>query len=132
MSTWTPEQKEAAVKHYLQICEDEYETDEQRAENATEIVKTVADALDKTVNGTRLQLSKAEVYIPQKPKASAAKGGAKKGGAKLSKADQIAELKSTILSATAEGTEVDDAILDKLTGKAAAHLAELFLATQGV
>jgi hypothetical protein len=132
MATWTQEDKDLAVKLYTEICENEHETDEQRAENATAIVSRVAEQIEKTLNGTRIQLSKAGVYIAQKPKASAAKAGAaKSAGTKLSKADQIQALKDNILAATPEGTELDDTVLDKLTGKAAAHLAELFLATQG-
>lgn len=133
MSTWTPEEKALAVKLYQEICENEYETDEQRSENATAIVSQVAEQLEgKTVNGVRVQLSTAKVYIAQKPKAkAAAAGGAKAGGTRATKADQIQALKDVIVVACAEGTELDDAILDKLTGKAAAHLTELFIATQG-
>jgi hypothetical protein len=131
MSAWTQKQKETALARYLEICESEYETDEQRAENATEIVKQIAEELDKTVNGTRIILHKSDKYIPQKSKAAPAKTGAKTGGSKMSKADQIQALKDVIIASTPEGTELDDTVLDKLTGKAAAYFTELFLATKG-
>lgn len=134
MSAWSKDQKELAVSLYKEICENEYETDELRAENATAIVEQVAEQIEgKTVNGTRLILNKAGVYIAQKPKTAPAKAGgaAKSGAAKLSKADQIQALKDTIRDSVTEGVELDDTILDKLTGKAAAHFTDLFLATQG-
>lgn len=129
--SWTDDQKTQAVTIYTRILENEYETDEQRAENATEIVKQVVDELGdgKTINGVRRILSQAGVYIAQKPKTSntGANSGAKSGGAKLSKADQIQALKDAVLDAVPEGTELDNAIFDKFTGKAAAHLTELFV-----
>lgn len=130
--SWTPEEKEQAVKLYNEICENEHETDDQRAENATAIVARVAEELEKTVNGTRIVLSNAKVYIAQKTKTAPKAAGGKTGGAaKMSKADQIQALKDVITAATPEGTELDATILDKLTGKAAAYFTELFLATQG-
>lgn len=132
MSAWNQEDRDLALARYLEICENEYSTDEERAEHSTEIVKRIADELDKAVNGTRIILHNSGKFIPQKSKAAKASGGASKsGGVKLSKADQIQALKDVILTATPEGTELDDAILDKLTGKAAAYFTELFLATQG-
>ena len=131
--SWTPDLKEQAIALYNEICENEYETDEERSENSTAIVSRVAEKVGKTVNGTRLILKNGTEYHPQKPKTAtkAAGTGAAKGAAKMSKADQIQALKDVILTATPEGTELDATILDKLTGKAAAYFTDLFLATQG-
>lgn len=132
MSSWTNEEKELAVAVYTQILENDYETDEQRAENSTAIVERVKEHLPgKTVNGIRLILRKADVYIAQTPKASASANKAKTGGTKMSKADQIQALKDVIRDNTPEGTEIDEEVFNKLTGKAAAHLTELFIATAG-
>lgn len=128
--SWTEDQKANAIAIYQRICESEYETDDQRAENATAILERVKDELgdNKTINGVRRILGAASVYIAQKPKAKAsASGGAKSGGTKMSKADQIQALKDAVRDSTPEGTELDDSIFDKLTGKAAAHFTELFL-----
>tara|TARA_Y100001938_G_scaffold134347_1_gene194697 strand:- start:689 stop:1093 length:405 start_codon:yes stop_codon:yes gene_type:complete len=131
--SWSNEQKQKAVEIYQRICESEYQTDDERAENATAILEQVKDELgeDKTVNGVRRILGAAKVYIAQKPKAKAATAS-KSTGTKMSKADQIQALKDAVRDAVPEGTELDEAIFDKLTGKAAAHFTELFvLANQG-
>lgn len=105
---WTDELKEKAVKMYL----DSGPT----PENSMEIVKEVAEELDKTPNGVRRILSNAEVYV----KKEAATGKAETGDKpkKVSKADAVAGLK-TIIEST--GQEVDDDVISKMTGKAALY-----------
>lgn len=124
MSTqWTPELKEKVIQMYKDAGP--------TPENSTEIVKEIAEELELTANGVRMVLIQAEVYVK---KDVAAAGGASKtatgtktasgtGTKRVSKEDSIKALKDKIEAA---GKEVDDEILDKLTGKAAVYLASLF------
>lgn len=124
MSQWTPELKEKVIAMYQEKGP--------TAENSTEIVKELADELELTANGVRMVLIQAGVYV--KKEVAASTGTAKTGSAggktssgtgskRVSKEDSIAALKAKIEAA---GKEVDDEILDKLTGKAAVYLASLF------
>ena len=123
MSQWTPELKEKVIAMYQEKGP--------TAENSTEIVKELADELELTANGVRMVLIQAGVYV--KKEVAASTGTATKtttgtktagtGAKRVSKEDSIAALKAKIEAA---GKEVDDEILDKLTGKAAVYLASLF------
>jgi len=85
-------------------------------------VKEVANDFDKTPNGVRMVLSRANVYV-RKENATASKSGSSEGGAKrVNKAEAIATLKSAI---EALGKTVDDDICDRLTGKAAVYITTL-------
>jgi len=112
MSTaWTDELKQEVV--------DAYVAKEPTPENSMDIVKALAEEYEKTPNGIRMILSSAGVYV----KKEAATPAAKKEGTgtpRVNKAQAIADLAAAI---TAGGAEVDDEILNKLTGKAAAYLA---------
>lgn len=120
---WTEEQKQKAV--------DLYAAENPTPETSTEIIKSIAEQLEQTPNGVRMILIQAGVYVK---KAEAAATDAKKGatgskasgeakGTRVSKESQIKALKDLI---TAKGGTVDDEILDKLTGKAAAYLVAQF------
>lgn len=125
MSQWTPELKEKVIAMYQEKGP--------TAENSTEIVKELADELELTANGVRMVLIQAGVYV--KKEVAASTGAATKTGSaggktssgtgskRVSKEDSIAALKAKIEAA---GKDVDDEILDKLTGKAAVYLASLF------
>lgn len=121
MSQWTPELREKVKEMYLER--------NPTPENSTEIVKEIAEELELTANGVRLVLTQAEVYVKKAATASATSsdkaGAATKstGTKRVSKEDSIQALKDKI---SAAGKEVDDEILDKLTGKAAVYLASLF------
>jgi hypothetical protein len=114
---WTDEKKAQVVKMY----EDANPT----PETSIEIVKQIAEEVEETPNGVRMILSKADVYV--KKEAGAATSGTSKasttGGTRVSKSDSIQGLKDAIASA---GLEVNDEILDKLTGKQAVYLTEVF------
>ena len=119
---WTDEQKEAAKQAYLDA--------NPTAENSSEIVKEIAENMEQSPNGVRMILIQAGVYV--KKDAAAAPAGkttpAKKEGTgttRVSKDTQIAELRAAI---EAKGAEVDDEILTKLTGKAAAYFAKVLAA----
>lgn len=123
MSSWTPELKQKAI--------DLYQEKGPTAENSTELVKEIADELELTANGVRMVLIQAGVYVKKEAASSGteAKGSATgktssgTGSKRVSKEDSINALKDKIRAA---GKDVDDEILDKLTGKAAVYLASLF------
>lgn len=115
MSEWTDELKAEVVK--------EYENREPTPENSMNIVMELAEEYDKTPNGVRQILSKAGVYVKKTPSASTTKKSSGGGTPRVSKAEQIQALKDVITEA---GGEVEDEILDKLTGKAAAYLVSVF------
>jgi hypothetical protein len=115
-SEWTDELKAKVVKMY----EDSNPT----AENSMDIVKSIAEELDKTANGVRMILSKAGVYVKSTPKA-VDKGTGKSAEDKpkrTSKADAISALGDAIINA---GMTPDLEIISKLTGKAALYFAEV-------
>ena len=63
-------------------------------------------------------LTKAGVYIKKAPASGSAKASTNGGGGRVSKAAAIESLSAAISDA---GQEVDQEILDKLTGKAAVY-----------
>ncbi len=108
---WTDEAKAQAVEMYT--------AEEPTPENSMEIVKMVADELGESPNGVRMILTKAGVYVKKTPAVRASSGG---GGGRVSIADAQQSLKDAISDA---GAEADEAIIGKLTGKAAKYFAEL-------
>lgn len=116
---WTEEQKQEAITAY---------TDgNPTPENSTELIKGIAEDMEQSPNGVRMVLVQAGVYVKKDASAPAAPGKAKTGTAgdkapRVSKESQIAELRAII---EAKGAEVDDEILTKLTGKAAAYFAKV-------
>lgn len=120
MSEWTDELKAEVVEAYV--------AKNPTPENSMEIVKELAEQFDKTANGIRMILSKEEVYVKKTP-AAAEKKEAKSGGStRVSKADAIKALSDSI---SANGAEVDEEILSKLTGKAAMYLKGVIDAVAG-
>jgi hypothetical protein len=111
MSDWTDEEKAEVVT--------QYEDAKPTPETTMDIVKKLADDFDKTPNGIRMILSKANVYVTKAP---AAKADASDKPKRVSKADAIETLEAAI---TAAGKEVDSEITARLTGKAAVYFAEL-------
>lgn len=111
---WTDEQKEQAKQMYLD--------GNPTPENSTELIKQIADDLEQSPNGVRMVLTQAGVYVKKAPATSTTKTSTTKkdgeGSKRVSKEDQIAQLKAAI---EAKGAPVDDDILGKLTGKAAAY-----------
>lgn len=115
---WNDEKKQTAIDAYL--------AGEPTPENSTELIKEIAEDMQESANGVRMILVSAGVYV--KKDATASTGTKTKttaGGDKaprVSKESQIADLKAAI---EAKGAEVDDEILSKLTGKAAAYFAKV-------
>jgi transposase-like protein len=110
---WTDESKAEAVQMY--------QDSEPTPETSMEVVKEIADHLGESPNGVRMILTKAGVYVKKTP---AAKGtsGTSTGGGRVSVADAQAKLTSVLGDA---GQEVDEAIVSKLTGKAAVYFANV-------
>ena len=106
---WTDESKQEAVEMYNEA--------EPTPETSMEIVKDIAEHLGESPNGVRMILTKAGVYVKKSPATGAAKssGG---GSARVSKADAAEALKGALSDA---GQEIDDDIIDKLTGKASVY-----------
>ena len=106
---WTDESKQEAVEMYNDA--------EPTPETSMEIVKDIAEHLGESPNGVRMILTKAGVYVKKSPATGAAKssGG---GSARVSKADAAEALKGALSDA---GQEIDDDIIDKLTGKASVY-----------
>lgn len=102
--------------------------EEERPGVSMELVTEIAKEYKLTANGFRIKLAKAGLYIKKEAgKATAGTGGAKEktgGSARTSKAAAHAELLAAFSDAGLPAEELDSEIIDKLTGKAAAHLAE--------
>lgn len=96
------------------------------AKHSSEVVAEIAEAHGATTNGFRIKLSKDGVYV-KKEAAPVTKGksGESKGGARTSKATAHAELRAAFTDGGVSEDDIDAEIIDKLTGKAALHLAEL-------
>jgi hypothetical protein len=117
MSTaWTDELKQEVV--------DAYKAANPTPENSMDIVKQLAEDYEKTPNGIRMILTKAEVYI-KKAAAAAAPKKEGAGGARVNKAQAQADLTEAIV---ALNLEADAEIIEKLTGKAAVYLLSVIKA----
>lgn len=120
MAAWTEETKQQVI--------DMYEKAEPTPETSTEIIKDIAEEMDASPNGVRMILVQAGVYVkkeagaPAGAKGTKSSGGSGEGTKRVSKESQIAALKAAIENI---GATVDDEILDKLTGKAAAYFAQV-------
>lgn len=102
---------------------DLYQEREPTAENSLEIVAEVAGELEESVNGVRMILTKAGVYIKKeetKKAAASAGSSSSTGGTRVSKEAAHGQLIAAIEAK--EGT-VDSEIISKLTGKAALYFA---------
>ena len=115
---WTEDQKQEAISMY--------EAGKPTPENSTELIKEIADKLEQSPNGVRMVLIQAQVYV-KKEAATSGSGKTEKaeGTKRVSKESQIAELTKAI---EARGADVDEEILSKLTGKAAAYFTKVLAA----
>lgn len=117
MSVWTPELKEQVKQMYLDA--------EPTPESSTEIIKDIAEELEQSPNGIRQVLVQAGIYVKKEAAQPAAKSGGKSeaGGSKrISKESQLDNLRKVIEDL---GKEVDEEIISKLTGKAAAYFVSV-------
>ena len=116
---WTDEAKAQAVEMYT--------AEEPTPENSMEIVKEIAAELGESPNGVRMILTRAGVYVKKTPATKSTSSG-NGGGGRVSVADAQQAVKDAISDA---GMEADDAIIGKLTGKAANYFAEIINKVQG-
>lgn len=108
---WTDESKEMAVEMYTSA--------DATPETSMEIVKDIAEELNESPNGVRMILTRAGVYVKKNP--SKANGSASTGGGRVSKAECHQQLVEAVASV---GGSLDMTIIDKISGKAAKHIAE--------
>lgn len=99
---------------------EEYLALEPTPENSPELVADLAEQWELSANSIRLLLDKAGVYVKRvaAAKATTTKEGTT-GTKRVSKEAAIKDLRNAI---EAKGKEIDDTILEKLTGKAAVYL----------
>ena len=97
-----------------------YEEQTPTPENSMEIVKEIADEFDESPNGVRMILSKAGVYVKKTPAASGSGTSSGGGSSRVSKA---AAQEALVAVLTDVGAEIDNDIVEKLTGKAAQYFA---------
>lgn len=109
---WTDEAKAQAVEMYT--------AEEPTPENSMEVVKEIAAELGESPNGVRMILTRAGVYVKKTPATKSTSSGNGGGGGRVSVADAQQAVKDAISDA---GKEADDAIISKLTGKAANYFA---------
>ena len=109
---WDDDKKAQAVSMY----EDQGPT----PETSMEIVKAIAEELEESPNGVRMILSKAGVYVKKTPAASGSGTSSGGGSNRVSKA---AAQEALVAALTDVGAEIDNDIVEKLTGKAAQYFA---------
>jgi len=110
---WNDDKKAKAVELYQEA--------DPTPENTIEICEQIAEELEETTNGVRMILVKAGVYTKKEPgKASGA--SAKSTTPRVSKADQHKSLIDAVENA---GQKIDEAMVGRLSGKAAAELATI-------
>ena len=114
---WTDESKAEAIAMYQEA--------EPTPETSMEIVKHIADELGESPNGVRMILTKAEVYIKKAPSAGSSTKASGGGGTRVSKAAAVEALAAALSDA---GQEVDEDIVNKLTGKAAQYFTTIITA----
>lgn len=124
---WTDEKRAAVIAEYTHTMETEYDNDADRSAASVEVVKELAEKHGETPNGVRTILMKAQVYIKkgEGAAASTATKSSTSGTKRISKDDAIQTLKNQIGAIDPE--LIDDEILSKLTGKAAAYFSSIFM-----
>lgn len=109
---WEEDKKNLACQLYLD--------EEPTPETSMEIVKEVAEKLSESPNGVRMILTRAGIYVKKTPTVKASNGST--GGGRVSVADAQQSLKNALTDA---GLEPDEAIISRLTGKAANYFADI-------
>lgn len=120
---WTEEKYAEMKQEYVSRMA---ELGEDASKHSTEVVAEIAQAHGASSNGFRMKLSKDGAYIKKEaPTSTTKKTGESKGGSRTSKATAHAELRAAFADAGVTDSDIDSDIIDKLTGKAALHIAEL-------
>jgi len=107
-----------------------YEEANPTPETSMEVVKEIADEFEESANGVRMILSKAGVYVKKTPAAGSgtSSSGGSGGGTRVSKA---AAQETLVAALTDAGVEIDNDIVEKLTGKAAQYFAGVITQVNG-
>jgi len=111
---WDDDRKATAIEMYEQATP--------TPETSMEVVKEIASELGESPNGVRMVLSRAGVYVKTTKGSSTSASRTSTGGGRVSVADAQDSVRKAIQDA---GMEPDDAIITKLTGKAAAYFADV-------
>lgn len=122
---WTDEVFNEMSAEYLERMEALDEAD--RPKHSSEVVAELAEKFGFAVNAFRMKLSKAGVYIKKEPgaKSTSTATGEAKTSTRVSKADAHAEVVAAFTDGGVAVADIDMSIIEKLTGKAAAHIAVL-------
>jgi hypothetical protein len=118
--SWTEEQIEQAIAMYTE--------GNPTPENSVELVKEIAEELGQSANAVRLMLNQKKVYVKKAETKSTTKtksGDKEDAPKRVSKDSQLAALREAI---EAKNGEIDEEILSKLTGKAAAYFTKVLTA----
>ncbi len=107
---WDEDKKQQAI--------DMYTAEEATPETSMEIVKDIAEELSESPNGVRMILTRAGVYVRKNPVSGNA---GSTGGGRVSKAECHQMLSDAVSNL---GGSLDMSIIDKISGKAAKHIAE--------
>lgn len=114
---WTEELKQQVISKYQEA--------EPTPETSTEIIKDIADELEQSANGVRMVLVQAGVYVKKEAAPAAGKTGTKTAEGKTPRVSKEASITALKEAIKAKGANVDDEILDKLTGKAAVYFTSV-------
>lgn len=126
---WTEDKKAEVIAEYTKIMTEQYKTDEERGKYSVEVVGQLAEKHGEPVNGVRMILSKANVYF-KKTATTASTATAKTTASgepakRISKESAMTDLKNAI--SAIDPALIDEEILSKLTGKAAAYFTTILL-----
>jgi hypothetical protein len=105
-----------------------YKDGEPTPATSTELIKDIAEEVEQSANGVRQVLVQAGVYVKKEAtveKAGKPSADKPEGTKRVSKESQLDALKAAI---KAKGATVDDEIISKLTGKAAAYFVSVLSA----
>lgn len=111
---WSDEKKAKVIEMYQKA--------NPTPETSVEIVQEIAEEVTETPNGVRMVLTKAGVYIKKGTTGATTKPTGGNGGTKVSKEAAHGALKEALTDA---GAEVNEELIEKLTGKAAIYFAEI-------
>jgi hypothetical protein len=125
---WTEEKKAEVIAEYTKIMTEQYSSDEERGQFSVEVVAQLAQKHGEAVNGVRMILCKANAYFKKTAattSSAAAKTASGEPAKRISKVDAMSDLKNAI--SAIDPDLVDEEILSKLTGKAAAYFTTILL-----
>lgn len=112
---WTEEQKSEVIEKYKKA--------NPTPETSTEIIKEIAEELEQSPNGIRMILVQAGVYVKKESTSTSTTKTTKGEGPK--RVSKEAALEGLRKALTAKNAEINEEILEKMTGKAAVYFTEV-------